>query len=69
MPHGHDSAAGRATVVLRDGEELHLELTGDLSEKNAGMLIFVEGRQRPEYVPWPDVARIDVDRGGNAPLR
>jgi hypothetical protein len=26
------------------------------------MLIFVEGRQRPEYVPWPDVEQVDFDR-------
>jgi hypothetical protein len=49
----------RATVILHDGQELQLEPTGDLGPGNAGMLIFVDGRQRPEYVPWTDVARID----------
>jgi hypothetical protein len=49
-------------VTLHNGEELELERTGDLREGNAGMLIFVEGRQRPEYVPWTDVEQIDFDR-------
>jgi hypothetical protein len=62
VPHGNDRTAGRATVILHDAEQLHLELTGDLGERNAGMLIFVDGRARPEYVPWSDVAQIDFDR-------
>jgi hypothetical protein len=51
----------RATVILRGGQELQLEPTGDLGPGNAGMLIFVEGRQRPEYVPWTEVQQIDFD--------
>jgi hypothetical protein len=53
--------ARRATVTLHDGEELSLERTGDLGDQNAGMLIFVDGRERPEYVSWTDSARIDFD--------
>jgi hypothetical protein len=53
---------GTARVTLHDGEELQLERTGDLGEGNAGLLIFVDGRQRPEYVPWTDVAQVDLDR-------
>ncbi len=49
-------------VTLHDGEELQLEPAGDLGEANAGMLIFVEGRQRPEYVPWTDIEQVDLDR-------
>ncbi len=63
VSHGrevHD--AQRAWVILHDGEELQLERTGDLGEGNAGMLIFVDGRQRPEYVPWTDVEQVDFDR-------
>ncbi len=48
-------------VTLHDGEELQLERTGDLGEGNAGMLIFVDGSQRPEYVPWTDVQQVDFD--------
>jgi hypothetical protein len=52
----------RARVILHDGEELRLERRGDLGEGNAGMLIFVDGRERPEYVPWADVEQVDLDR-------
>lgn len=51
-----------ATVRLHDGEELQLERSGDLGDGNAGMLIFVDRRERPEYVPWSQVERIDFDR-------
>ena len=51
----------RAGVTLRDGEKLHLERAGDLGNGNAGMLIFVDGRKRPEYVSWADVEQVDFD--------
>ncbi len=63
VPAGRgEGGAQRATVILRSGEKLQLEPTGDLGEGNAGMLIFVDGGQRPEYVPWTDVAQVDLDR-------
>jgi hypothetical protein len=49
-------------VTLQNGEELQLEPTGDLGKGNAGLLIFVDGRERPEYVPWTDVEQVDFDR-------
>lgn len=51
-----------ATVTLHNGEELRLERSGDLRQENAGMLVFAEGRQRPEYVPWSDVQQVDFAR-------
>ena len=54
-------------VTLHDGEALSFALNprsrrnGDLGEGNAGLLIFVDGRQAPEYVPWADVERVDLD--------
>jgi hypothetical protein len=57
-----ERGAQRARVTLHDGEELQLERTGDLGEGNAGMLIFVDGRERPEYVQWTDVEQVDFDR-------
>jgi len=57
-----ERGAQRARVTLHSGEELQLERTGDLSERNAGMLIFVDGRERPEYVRWTDVEQVDFDR-------
>jgi hypothetical protein len=63
VPPGRDERnARRARVTLHSGEELWLERAGDLGEGNAGMLIFVDGRQRPEYVPWTDVEQVDLDR-------
>jgi hypothetical protein len=54
--------AGRVQVTLHAGEELSLDRAGDLGERNAGMLIFVEGRERAEYVQWSDVEQIQFDR-------
>jgi len=62
LPGRKERAAGRARVTLQSGEELQLERTGDLGDGNAGMLIFVDGRARPEYVPWTDVEQVDFDR-------
>ena len=59
VPPGREE---RARVALHNGEELRLERAGDLREGNAGLLIFVAGRQRPEYVPWNDVEQVGFDR-------
>jgi len=61
-PRLEEGGAPRDRVTLHSDEELQLERAGDLGELNAGMLIFVDGRQRPEYVPWTDVERVDFDR-------
>jgi hypothetical protein len=61
-PGREERGAQRARVTLHDGEELRLERSGDLGEGNAGLLIFVAGRHRPEYVPWTDVEQVDLDR-------
>jgi hypothetical protein len=57
-----DRGAPRARVTLHSGEELQLECAGDLGQGNAGMLIFVGDRQRPEYVLWTDVEQVALDR-------
>lgn len=63
VPSGREGHGGqRASVTLHGGEELQFEPSGDLREGNAGMLVFVEGRERPEYVPWDEVAKVDFDR-------
>ena len=56
------AGAPRASVTLHSGEVLQLERAGDLGTGNAGMLVFVEGRERPEYVPGPEIVPIDFDR-------
>ena len=57
-----DSDARPASVSLHSGEVLHLDRAGDLGARNGGMLVFVEGRERPEYVPWREIVRIEFDR-------
>ncbi len=52
----------RARVTLHSGEELQLERTGDLGARNAGILIFVEGRERPELVRRTDLEQVDLNR-------
>ncbi len=60
-PSREERGAQHARVTLHDGEELQLERSGDLGEGNAGMLIFVDGRERPEYVRWTDIEQVDFD--------
>jgi len=58
---GFDATDARATVTLGDGRALELELAGDLGKQNGGALVFAAGRERAEYVPWSEVARVDLD--------
>lgn len=63
LPDQEGCGDGRhAGVTLHSGETLELECAGDLGEGNAGMLIFQDGGQRSEYVPWPHVARVALYR-------
>lgn len=64
LPGGEEGGARRAKVTLHSGEELILERTGDLGEGNAGILVFVEGGQGPEYIAWAEVGEIRFDRVG-----
>jgi hypothetical protein len=59
---GEEHGTRSTRVTLHDGGELKLERTGDLGEGNAGLLVFGDGRERPEYVPWAEVGRVDLDR-------
>ncbi|MHB8797405.1 MAG: hypothetical protein ACYDBY_02965 [Thermoanaerobaculia bacterium] len=58
---GEEGGTPHAQLTLLGGEERSLERKGDLDEKNAGMLVFVDGQKRPEFVPWPEVARVDLE--------
>ena len=54
VPVGREErGAQRARVTLHDGEELQLERTGDLGEGNAGILIFVDGREHADTCRGP----------------
>lgn len=60
-PDEHSAGRGQATamVILKSGERLHLERTGDLGGENAGLLVFTDGGESTEYVRWVDVGRVD----------
>jgi hypothetical protein len=59
---GDESGDRHARVILQSGENLQLDRSGDLGAANAGLLIFVADRERPEYVAWADVKQVDFDR-------
>jgi hypothetical protein len=62
LADGEAPGARLATVTLHDREEMSLERSGDLGDGNAGILIFINGREHPEFVPWTDVQQIAFDR-------
>mgnify|MGYP001803322075 CR=1 FL=1 len=50
----------RYTIVqLKNGEELKLEDSQDVSEDNSGLLVFESSR--PQYVVWDDIDAITFD--------
>jgi hypothetical protein len=62
VPRGRDQGGTlHSKVTLQSGEVLQLERSGDLDESNVGLLVFVEGRERPEYVAWADADEIAFD--------
>jgi hypothetical protein len=65
-PRREAGGASSGSVVLLRGEKLALERAGDLGDRNAGLLIFGAGRERPEYVAWSDVERIDLEHAAPA---
>lgn len=48
-------------VVLKNGQELRLEGTVDVGRDNAGVLVFDRGQERPRYIRWGDIRRIDFE--------
>lgn len=51
-----------ARITLHDGRELYVERSGDLGDRTLGVLVFADGDEQPEFVPWDDVERIDIER-------
>ena len=62
VPEPGDRRAQGIKVALHSGERLQLEPNGDLGEANAGVLVYVDGRQRPEYVTWTEVQHVVLNR-------
>ncbi len=54
--------ADGARVTLLDGEELELAGSADVDRRHGGVLVFAREGERPEYVRWQEVRRIDFDR-------
>lgn len=48
-------------VTLRNGTELRLEDSHDVSDENSGVLVIAGPEGEPRYVPWDEVARIDLE--------
>jgi hypothetical protein len=49
----------RCEVVLKNGEKLMLSDGQDVNERNQGVLIFAQGKDKPQYVPWNKVSEIE----------
>jgi hypothetical protein len=64
---GEQNGAPAPAVILRGGQEVRLERSGDLEERNLGVLVFIDGREQPHYVPWHDVAVIDLEAPDRRP--
>jgi hypothetical protein len=64
VPVGQESGS-YARVILQNGDEMPLDRSGDLGDRTTGVLVFVDGQERPEYLLWNDVARIDLDPPGS----
>jgi hypothetical protein len=62
LPGPDDRGSRRARVTLHSGKELQLDRAGDFSQGNAGMLVFADDHQSPEYVPWTEVEQVALDR-------
>ena len=57
-----EDGPARARLTLHSGIELQLAGTSDVGEGHAGILVFLAGQQRPEYVAWAEVDRVDFER-------
>ena len=62
LPGLDAEGAGIARIRLHGGETLGLEMSGDIDSGNGGMLVFSDGSEAPQYLPWSEIARIEIDR-------
>ena len=47
-------------IALRSGEEIELEDSQDISERNDGLLVYLDGDDAV-YVPWRELRRVEFD--------
>lgn len=48
-------------VTLKNGLDLRLEDSHDVSEDNSGVFVIEGPESKPRYIPWDEVARIDLE--------
>ena len=63
-PRDETSEDDHTRVILHGGHEFNFEAAGDLGPGNPGMLIFIEGQETAEHVPWDGVERVELDGWG-----
>ncbi|HMJ69427.1 MAG TPA: hypothetical protein VK508_11045 [Cyclobacteriaceae bacterium] len=49
----------RCEVELKNGEKLMLTDGQDVNDLNQGVLIFAQGKEKPQYIPWNKVSEIE----------
>jgi hypothetical protein len=49
----------RCEVELKSGKKLVLSDGQDVNDRNQGVLVFVQGNQKPQYVAWDKVSEIE----------
>jgi hypothetical protein len=49
----------RCEVELKSGEKLMLDDGQDVDDRNQGVLIFAQGKDNPQYVPWEKISEIE----------
>jgi hypothetical protein len=51
----------RALVTLRNGRQLELDDSHDVSDDNSGVVVIPAEGDGPVHLPWREIARIDLD--------
>jgi hypothetical protein len=49
----------RCEVELKNGTKLMLSDGQDVNDRNQGVLVFAQGQNKPQYVPWEKVSEIE----------
>ena len=54
VPRNYDNS----NIILRNGTEIMLSESRDVTEDNDGVLVFNNGKSDPTYVRWDDIKEI-----------
>lgn len=49
----------RCEIELKNGQKITLSDAQDVNERNQGVLVFAQGKDKPMYVPWEKVSEIE----------